>query len=128
MPEGIMSWDAFLASEPLLRALMLLEFAAMLFFPGMMVAYWCLVVRYRMADIRSRLWTQAARRLYIQLFTGLRPNEGFGNVVEGAGTQSKEFDDVLLRDFKTVHSPLRYILSVPAVSIVLGLNVWTCFA
>jgi hypothetical protein len=27
-----------------------------------------------------------------------------------------------------VHSPLRYFLSVPAVTIVLGLNVWTCFA
>jgi hypothetical protein len=126
MPEGMMSWDAFLGSDPLLWAMLALEIAAITFFPGMMVAYWWLVVRYRVADIRSRLWTQAARRLYIQLFTGLKPNEGFGNVVEG--TPSKEFDDILLRDFQTVHSPVRYFLSVPAVTIVLGLNVWTCFA
>ncbi len=123
-----MSWDALRASDPLLQALVNLEIAAIAFFPGMMIAYWFLVVRYRMADIRSRLWTEDAKQLYIQLFTGLRPTEEFGTLVPRAGTSSKEFDDILLRDFRTVHSRLRYLLSVPAVSHVVGVNVWTCFA
>jgi len=118
--------------HPLFIGLLVLQIAATLFFPGMMLAYWYWVVQYRMEDIRSKLWNHRAIRLYIKLFTGLtvtdNAEEVRGELVQRAESSTREFNTILLRDFRTVHSRSRYVLSVLSSSIVVGINVWACCA
>lgn len=122
--------DSMNDPETLYWTLWWFRLAAICFFPGMMAAYWFLVIPHRMGDIRSKLWNQRAIAMYVRLFTSVKVGEWTEEFRKryAARTpgENPEFDRILLRDFKAVHGGINYLTSVSAVTFVVGLVVCIC--
>ena len=123
----------------LLVPLWIVGTAAVLFIPGVLIAYRVLLIRRRLDDIETSIWTGPAIDSYLRLFTKRNPEEWRNEARQMfKGDRTKEDDvkraeedaltSVVRHEFLAVHSWWNYLTAVTPLTIVVAAVVWTCCA